>query len=400
MSPLKFEGQIKRFDVTIPRDKYESWEDLHKKLVGWCSHFAYQLEKGESGYEHWQCRVQMIHKRTCKALLTDVVPAIGGHWSVTSNGVHNGPKAFTYVMKEDTRLDGPWDDTSLVTEKPPLTRQLQRFMEHDFYPWQDKCYKLVQEEDDRWIHLVFDEIGNVGKSIFLEFLEFQGLAFEMPPLRHMEDIMEFAHSFPPQKAYIIDMPRGMKKDKLADFYAGLESIKNGVTYDKRYTGKKRRMDRPQVIVFTNTLPAFDLMSKDRWRIFVMQSNHSMDEFTPDQILRRGLLDRRLDDQFPDLREQALTAEPTLEPTAGHVPMIELAAVPETTAYVPVPPVVPDARPPAPAQHAPLQAPTTIDACRRALVAGGHSHRMPGSVQSLAFYQQLWRDCIGCFYTRK
>ena len=70
----------------------------------------------------------------------------------------------------------------------------------------------------------------------------------------MCDIMEFAHSFPAQKAYIIDMPRGMKKDKLADFYAGLESIKNGVTYDKRYVGKKRRMDRPQIMVFTNSLP--------------------------------------------------------------------------------------------------------------------------------------------------
>ena len=98
-------------------------------------------------------------------------------------------------------------------------------------------------------------------------------------------------------------------------------------------------------------------------------------------------------------ERAPTAVPTIEPTAGHAPTMAPAAVPATTAYVPVPPA--PARPPAPApaptQHAPPQAPTTVDACRRALVAGGHSHRMPGSVQSLAFYQQLWRECIGCLY---
>ncbi|MDC0525367.1 hypothetical protein OAO87_00115 [bacterium] len=230
----------------------------------------------------------MIHKRTCKTHISDVIPAIGGHWSVTSTGVHKGPKSFAYVVKEDTRIEGPWDDTSLVQEKPPLTRQLQRFMEHEFYPWQDTCYKLVQEEDDRWIHLIFDEVGNVGKSVFLEFLEYQGLAFEMPPLRHMEDIMEFAHSFPVQKAYIIDMPRGMKKDKLADFYAGLESIKNGVTYDKRYVGKKRRMDRPQIMVFTNSLPVFELMSMDRWRIHVMQQDKSLIERSPLDLATSGI----------------------------------------------------------------------------------------------------------------
>ena len=303
MAPLKFQGQIKRFDITISRekykDKYDNWEDLHKKLIGWCSHFAFQLERGESGYEHWQCRVQLIHKKTCAAMLSDIIPAIGGNWQVTSNGVHTGPKHFSYVTKEDTRVGGPWDDTSLVQEKPPLTRQLQRFMEHEFYSWQATCWKLVQEEDDRWIHLFIDEVGNVGKSVFLEFLEYQGLAFEMPPLRHLEDIMEFAHSFPPQKAYIIDMPRGMKKDKLADFYAGLETMKNGVTYDKRYVGKKRRMDRPQIMVFTNTLPAFEFMSMDRWRIHVLQRDKS--------IISRTAEEHLFVTQFNSLPEQTAVA---------------------------------------------------------------------------------------------
>ena len=81
------------------------------------------------------------------------------------------------------------------------------------------------------------------------------------------------------------MPRGMKKDKLADFYAGLEAIKNGVTYDKRYVGKKRRMDRPQIFVFTNMLPAFEFMSLDRWRIHVMQPDKSLIEITVEDAMK-------------------------------------------------------------------------------------------------------------------
>ena len=30
-----------------------------------------------------------------------------------------------------------------------------------------------------------------------------------------------------------DLPRGMKRNKLADLYYGIEAIKNGVAYDKR-----------------------------------------------------------------------------------------------------------------------------------------------------------------------
>lgn len=275
MPPLMFDGQLKRFDITIPDDSYPSWEDLAGKLRGWCTKFCFQKERGQTGYVHWQCRVQLIHKRTVSSLLAEVVPAIGGHWSVTSNGVHSGPKQFTYVMKDDTRLDGPWDDTHLIEERPPLTTQLERFMSFPFRPYQQQIHDLVQVYEERYIHLIYDNVGNVGKSVFLEFLEYQGLAFEMPPLRHMEDIMEFAHSFPPKPCYIIDMPRGMKKDKLADFYSGLESIKNGVTYDKRYTGKKRRMNRPVVMVFTNTLPEFALMSRDRWQIWTMQPDYTL-----------------------------------------------------------------------------------------------------------------------------
>ena len=56
-----------------------------------------------------------------------------------------------------------------------------------------------------------DEYGNAGKSIFAEFLEYKGMAFEMPLLQSMEDLMQFANSFPPKRAYMIDMPRAISK---------------------------------------------------------------------------------------------------------------------------------------------------------------------------------------------
>ena len=38
--------------------------------------------------------------------------------------------------------------------------------------------------------------------------------------------------------------RGMETDKLADLYSGIEIIKNGCAYDKRYHAKKTWFHRP------------------------------------------------------------------------------------------------------------------------------------------------------------
>jgi hypothetical protein len=142
-------------------------------------------------------------------------------------------------------------------------------------PWQNQLEASIQETDDRSIKMIYDEVGNSGKSIFAEYLEYKGLAFELPPLRAFEDLMQFAFGFKDQKCYLVDMPRALKKDKLSEFYSGLECLKNGVVWDKRYAAKKRRMDRPQIVVFTNVLPAFEFMSADRWVVYKMETDFSL-----------------------------------------------------------------------------------------------------------------------------
>lgn len=171
-------------------------------------------------------------------------------------------------------MDGPWEDKDFV-DPPKLTRQLKHFHDQEKYPWQETVTKWCDELDDRSIKLLIDTVGNGGKSILAEDLEYHGKAYEIPPFRLMEDIMACVMSVGEKKAYIIDMPRAMKKDKLSEFYAGLESLKNGVCYDKRYSFKKRRMDRPQVIVFTNKEPCYEYMSLDRWEIWHMCEDKSL-----------------------------------------------------------------------------------------------------------------------------
>lgn len=268
-------GPIYFVDFTIPRNEsYSDSSDVIKVCKEWFKKWVFQLERGDqSGYVHWQGRGSLIKKARVTSLYTKLFGP-GAHISATSSNCLDGGTQFSYVTKGDTRIDGPWKDSD--PEPPKRTRQLTGFLENELRPWQQQVLMWCHLTDDRSIRLIYDPVGNSGKSIFSEFLEYKRLAFEMPPFRQMEDILACAiDNIMP--AYIIDMPRGMKKDKLGEFYSGLEALKNGVAYDKRYKFRKVRFDRPQVIVFTNVLPAFELMSKDRWCVYEMCDDYSLNK---------------------------------------------------------------------------------------------------------------------------
>lgn len=275
--------QVVGYDVTISCDVAGNDHNVIGDVMRqWFKKFCFQREKGSSGYEHFQCRGHLYEKKTIGAMIKiSKLHLWGGHVSVTCTKVHEGTN-FNYVMKADSRVDGPWTDENFI-EPLPLTRQLKSFQQTQFRKWQKIILEWCAMADDRSIKLIFDQHGNSGKSIMSEYLEYKGLAFEMPPFKLMEDIMQCAMGISAQKVYLIDMPRAMKKDKLGEFYAGLEALKNGVCYDKRYSFKKRRMDRPQVIVFTNVLPDFSMLSRDRWEVFRMTSDFDLEpyEFSPD-----------------------------------------------------------------------------------------------------------------------
>ena len=260
------------WDFTISKDHIDT-KLLKDSLRSKCKKWAFQLECGESGYEHYQGRVSLIKKKSLKALISFFSCSDSrwtkAHWSPTSN---NSKGDVFYVTKEDTRIDGPWTDQDVEVIK---TKQMLMFDKWTMYPWQQELKMTASQFDLRVINLIYDQVGCCGKSLFSEHMESVGLAEEVPPFRLMDDIFQWVASRPIKPCYIIDMPRGMKKDKLGDFYAGIEIIKNGVAYDKRYNAKKIRFDRPRVFVFTNTLPDLSLMSKDRWIIQTINSKKEL-----------------------------------------------------------------------------------------------------------------------------
>lgn len=261
-----FNGQVCLFDVTIPGDTFDEHRSLSQKLNTIFKKWVFQKEQGEeTGYIHWQVRGSLHKKTTHMCLMRDIMPELPGHWSVTSSAVHSNGNSFNYVMKVQTRIDGPWNDTEEVREPAVMTTQLEHYLSLEKYDWQVDCEAIARSYDERHIYYIYDPHYNSGKSTFCEYLEYLGIAEEIPPFTLMEDIMQFVMCQPVSKCYLFDMPAAMKKEKMQQMYSGLEMLKNGFLYDKRYNGKKRRISRPTVICFANNLPHYGLMAPDRYK---------------------------------------------------------------------------------------------------------------------------------------
>lgn len=112
--------------------------------------------------------------------------------------------------------------------------------------------------------------------MFSEDVEYRGLAEEIPPTcDRAEDLIQFVYCMPTTKAYTFDLPAALPKKHMRQFYTGLECLKNGFLYDKRYAGKKRRINRPTIMIFANTLPLFNLMAPDRWTCWYITPNKEL-----------------------------------------------------------------------------------------------------------------------------
>ncbi len=272
------------WDITIPKKDYPDRNDLFKLLAEWCKKWAVQVELGEEkNYLHYQCRVSLFKRKRRDEIIEQ--SGLTGRWSPTTRGVHAKTK-FNYVLKADTRVDGPWTDKD-YEPKAPMTTQMKLFLEKERYPCWVEVEQKIQVWEERKVICISDK-GLTGKSMFLEYLEYKGLAKRLPPVRNAQDLLRAVYDMKDARCYIIDIPRAMGREKLAGFYAGIETIKDGWCYDERYSFKARYIQpgRPNVVVFGNHEPDQSLLTRDRWDEYTIE-DHELVKVDRDEFVIVG-----------------------------------------------------------------------------------------------------------------
>lgn len=250
------------WDFTVG-EKYVEREKLHKVIKDECKKFAYQLEEGESGYVHYQGRISLKQKQRLEGL-KKIFKTKEIHWSVTSS--ENRDNQF-YVLKDETRKDGPWKDTDIEIYIPRHVREMTVLR-----PWQQTIVNSADEYHPRRIDVVLDYVGGLGKSSLAAYLRCKGIGREIPFCNNYKDLLRLVMDMPKEKLYIMDMPRAISKECLNQLWSGLETVKSGYAYDDRYKFKDMDFDRPRIWVFTNILPDFSMLSSDMWKLWKVEGD--------------------------------------------------------------------------------------------------------------------------------
>lgn len=263
------------WDWTLPHNDREL-EDVLKTARELFKKFTFQLEKGDSGYLHFQGRGSLHKKRRFDELknLVQTLDWNDCHFSPSSANSQKGD--CFYTMKADTRVDGPWTDKD-VHQKIYIPRQY-RGMEHTLRPWQQKVWDSADVFDTRSINLIYDVHGNNGKSTVAALMDLHRRGIDLPPMNDAEKLIQsvadilMAREIREPKVVFVDLPRAMDKKRLGGLYTAIEQVKKGKVYDTRYAYKEWWFDSPQVWVFTNIYPDLSFLSTDRWKLWTIEDD--------------------------------------------------------------------------------------------------------------------------------
>lgn len=236
--------------------------------------YTFQLEKGDAtGYIHYQGRMSLIKKHRKPELMKmfNLMP-VPNYLEPTANATYYAGDMF-YVMKEETRQAGPWDERS---KEKYIPRQYRGMLEK-LYPYQKVIYDSANVFDTRIINMIYCPSGNIGKSTIASVCELYANGIDLPPVNDAEkliqsccDICEAKQIRNPSPIFV-DLPRAMNKDRLNGIYTAIEQIKKGKLFDLRYKYKEYWIDSPQIWVFSNIEPDLEMLSADRWRIWSVNS---------------------------------------------------------------------------------------------------------------------------------
>jgi hypothetical protein len=302
-------------------------------LQNTCSRWAFQLEKGEkSDILHYQGRSHLLlrdrptgFKKKLNNWIIDLHKIIPSENSVTCSPTSNiNTTNWNYVIKEETRVEGPWsfgiiNDTN---DKPKTIRKPFVYNENCFiseemqlklynsigktkkiydedgnvlttyisdytnkrnrdyiptdlleikelFKYQTAVIKTFNVRDKDSVNVLIQRKGLQGKTTLVDIAARLFKARKVPPLKDYKQFIEFCASYDPAKVYLIDLPRGMKKDNMFQFWSAVETIKGGYTFESRYKGREKYFNRPVVWVFTNDDPDFSLLSDKRWKLWTI-----------------------------------------------------------------------------------------------------------------------------------
>lgn len=260
---------VTNYMITIPRNEnqnglkllqYINTHDVKKWVIG--------AETGRSGYQHWQCRLAVSddHFYEYEEVIDWIrqqKKKVGVGWinvNIPEAHVEECSDTWEYETKEG-RFIASWDTPEVRSLRFGKMRRHQK-----------EAVEALRRTNDREVMVWIDVMGNSGKSWLVGHLFETGKAYYLPPtITSVQSMLQTIASLawadrekgrPPREFILIDIPRSWKWSK--ELYCTIETIKDGLIMDPRYSARPINIRGVKVLVMCNTSPKLDSLSTDRW----------------------------------------------------------------------------------------------------------------------------------------
>ena len=239
--------QLYRWFFTLKADG-ASCSNIYEVLKENCKQFYFQLEKSESGYNHYQGCFSLYVKHRLNE-----VKNLLGYYNMHLEPIKDWHKSIQYCTKEETRVMGPFNH-----KKKPLKYILD---EAELYSWQKDIVNFIQEEpDNRTIYWCWSKNGCKGKSALIRYLlsryncaVFKGISNK-----------DIAYQYDNEDIVVFEYTKDCNVNRM--HYNMMEAFKDGYFSSGKYKSKLKLFNPPHVLVFANCEPLREKLSEDRWVI--------------------------------------------------------------------------------------------------------------------------------------
>lgn len=272
--PLKFWSLTLSHNYTdeVPHGRVQSiFEEFTSQ---WC----FQAEAGAEAQKlHYQCRMIMPEAQMTETMIHLFEMRGYDRQDVTfipesNNSIAQGGLSF-YVMKDDTRVAGPWHDPEYKPNKRKRYEGNDLACMNEPFPFQAKIIEMIKETpNDRDIIWWYNQAGCAGKSKLMKYLRFTSDEVARVPMGSATQIKTAVIEKGPHRTYMVDLPRVRGADeRQQELFSALEEIKNGWVESPMY-GKNAEllMEPPHVHIFSNELPNLSHCSLDRWKVYIIE----------------------------------------------------------------------------------------------------------------------------------
>lgn len=200
-----------------------------------------------SGKEHYQFKIHLDRGETLEGWKKLIGPI--GHVDVAIDKNFRG-----YEEKDGIFIKWP-------------TSPLEKYKELKLRTWQADVVETFEKQDERRILVIVDKQGGNGKSYLSRYMEATGKADVCPVISDEYNDYSAYCLDNPCKGYVFDLPRATSIKRRSAMWMGIEQIKNGLLYEKRYKPRKLWIEPPKVLVFTNDDIPWEMLSADRWEAY-------------------------------------------------------------------------------------------------------------------------------------